>query len=292
MKQNIIALFILGLAPLSVQAEGGVGTRGGGAATPQAFSNQGWTTYYQLKRSYPKAVPAIDLEALKQAITDAKIRFVEEKLELEGEPVDAINDPNEKWVKINTGAYAGLSDIKQKRLNLHEYFGVARIDDKNYKLSNPLVLALEGDPVVRLEDEVERTERTLHWLLVTFRQSPPTWMCYQIPELGGQVQKIIDEQAQVRKDDVDHQYLGNELGRLKFWNSNLRDLCYERVRRGWFGGKLENWRDRLGCQLTLIERDVKIVHADVLRFLGRTGESSLQVWNRYRAEGAFNGLCH
>ncbi len=281
-----IAVVMVSLSSLTAFGKaGGVGTRGGGEATSQAFVSQAWTTYYQLSNAYPGNVPVIDLERFKNAIETTRVDFVKDPLVLDGIEKDAINDIEARTILVNVSRYSALTTQQQKKLGFHEYLRLAGVDDSKYQVSNPVILALEGDPIVMLEDAANLA---LIKLSTVSRASPQT-TCFDLATFVP----LLRQMARYAKDSKSVQgqkFHSFSAHRLDLWS----DKPYEYCKVGKFyttEGKIEKAKSkRLNCYLTLIERDLKIMQMDIARYQKREVQGQMDVWRDYskRAEKACN----
>jgi hypothetical protein len=269
-------MVFMALISLDAFAADGVGSRGGGEATSQAFVGQGWITYYQLSKSYPKNTPVIDLAKLKSAIENTTVNFVDGSLELGGIKKDAINDPERKTITVSRPSYAILTALQQKKLTLHEYLRFVGGDDSNYQISNPLIIALEGDPLVELEDAANRALLRLSGL----DESSAKALCYDLAGVVPSLQQVL-RYADDANTASGGKFRSYGAGRLGLWEGKPTEYC----KTGRFltaAGKIKKAKAQLmKCYLVLIERDLKITQDNLLSFLGRESKGENVIWDEY-----------
>lgn len=103
----------------------------GGDSYAQEFVALG-RTFVKRMREEPKGFPGID--ALSAAVEETRV-LTKETVEIDGAEVDAVNFPQSKRIELNRARWRAYSTEEKSALVLHEYLGIAKIDDSNYQLS-------------------------------------------------------------------------------------------------------------------------------------------------------------
>jgi hypothetical protein len=122
---------LLGMIALNAQAGNELGNGGDGFA--QEFTALGRQLVQSIEaRPDPRIA---DVAPLKAAVEKTRVT-TSGKLELRGAEVDAINYPAQAKIEVNRARWKEY-DVRQKAsLVLHEYLGIAGIDDGNYQISS------------------------------------------------------------------------------------------------------------------------------------------------------------
>lgn len=84
-----------------------------------------------------KLIPESQIILLQQSIASAKF-YISQNLELNGQLKDAINYPNEKTILVSEHfCKQDLNEVSNRTISLvlHEYLGLASIDDSQYQIS-------------------------------------------------------------------------------------------------------------------------------------------------------------
>lgn len=88
----------------------------------------------------------VNLALLIGAIETTTVR-TEDQLLYKGREVEAINDPDQKLILLNRSIWrsrrAENNTIARYTFVLHEYLGIMRVNDEQYKVSGPLVALLD-----------------------------------------------------------------------------------------------------------------------------------------------------
>ncbi|MGZ3694041.1 MAG: hypothetical protein ACXWQO_07560, partial [Bdellovibrionota bacterium] len=129
MKWNLI-IAVLGMVCASAQAGNELGN--GGDVYAKEFVSLGRGVLEKMKASPDSKIP--DFDAFAKAIEETRV-VTEDNLELEGATVDAINYPQSKRIELNRRRWREYDNEERSALVLHEYLGVARIDDSRYQIS-------------------------------------------------------------------------------------------------------------------------------------------------------------
>ena len=131
MKWLILA--VVALAPFRAHAGNELGN--GGDSFAQEFVAIG-RDFLDRLRATPD--PAIPLQRLSDAIENTSV-VTKDKLELRGAEVDAINYPDSKRIELNRARWKETGEKEKSSLALHEYLGIAGIDDGRYAVSGKYV---------------------------------------------------------------------------------------------------------------------------------------------------------
>ncbi len=143
----MLAIPMVFFSPVTVQARAGNGVGNGGDIAALEFT---WLARIALRRLELSNLVADDLvtiEKLKAAIESTRIVFVEELVLLE-QAVDAINYPSVALIQVRRGAWERMkhsTPTTRLAFVIHEYLGIAEVDDHQYKTSKKLVELMFGE---------------------------------------------------------------------------------------------------------------------------------------------------
>jgi len=98
-----------------------------------------------------KTLPSTELKEVNLALLIGAIETTtvrtEDKLIYKGLEVEAVNDPDQKMIHLNRSIWRSRrsenSTIARYTFVLHEYLGIMRVNDDQYKVSGPLVALLD-----------------------------------------------------------------------------------------------------------------------------------------------------
>lgn len=134
---NLVVLGLLaGLVPSTSFANG---AWGGGDGYALDFVKTAREVLAQLSRVKPGNETEIDVVALKAAIDNTKVTSTKDPILVSDDPdqKDAKNNPELKEIVLSRGGWDALRDRAARlRLVLHEYCGIMRLNDKNYRISS------------------------------------------------------------------------------------------------------------------------------------------------------------
>jgi hypothetical protein len=253
---------------------GSDGTRGGGDAVSQDFSRIGWIVLHQLSKGFPEGAPAIDLKLLRSVLETVQIASTDDKLTLDGNPKDAVNDLVANQITINRPRWIALSVRERKQLVLHEYLRFMKMNDFNYRISAPIALALEGLPMAKIESsalDVNLSVRDLLMPWIRFEERGRT--CFQLASI---VNKLDTVSTAFRSYELSKMAsVAMEIRRMEFWKDSLSTYCLHR--KIYFDGQIYGASEKnLRLLLMLISRDSEMVIAII------TGsDDPMQVWDRF-----------
>ncbi len=135
-----ILLFLITCVLTEHASAGQSGNGGDGFASE--FVNTAKLSIEILKKIDTTSVKQFDLDKFTGAVVNTAVQS-EESLFLKNQEVDAINYPKEKLIKMSRSRWRELRESTKTtaRFNLviHEYLGIMKIDDSQYKVSNVLI---------------------------------------------------------------------------------------------------------------------------------------------------------
>lgn len=129
MKWNFL---ILALPLVSFAAKAGNEVGNGGDGYSQEFISLGRSMLERMRQNPDPRVA--NLEALSEAVEKTNVS-TKNQLELAGAEVDAINYPETKRIELSRARWKGYNAEEKAALVLHEYLGIANIEDKHYQVS-------------------------------------------------------------------------------------------------------------------------------------------------------------
>lgn len=107
----------------------------------------------KLVKEHPSVFPEIDFNKFKNTVESTKIIFSRYRLKVGEEQVDAINYPDKNEIHISRNAWRSLNGkvAEQVGLIMHEFLGVMKISDENYRISSKVMDLLnhETEPFYR-----------------------------------------------------------------------------------------------------------------------------------------------
>ncbi len=145
------------LAPAMTRAAEGGWTSGGGDTTAMEFISIGYRVYDMLAgiekmNRNDDLKGLVDLAALKSRLETAKIESTNDRLEVNGAEVDAINYPAQNRIVISRPRWALEKPIETRAgLVLHEYLGLL-LKDAHYTISSKVAARIKVDPFGILEE--------------------------------------------------------------------------------------------------------------------------------------------
>jgi hypothetical protein len=155
-----LVLLVAALVPIHAYAGNELGN--GGDSYAQEFVAIG-RDFLDRLRAAPD--PAIPLQRLSDAVENTSV-ITKDKLELRGAEVDAINYPGSKRIELNRARWKETGEKEKSSLALHEYLGIAGIDDSRYAVSGKYVELQDGSGGFGSEVSTARWldgEKDKHW---------------------------------------------------------------------------------------------------------------------------------
>lgn len=259
--------------------QGGVAT-GGGDAYSQNFVQTGWAIYNELLM---KGQSGISLPALKNAILTVDVVSTEDKLFLNGDEKDALNEPTLNQIKINRQRWQETEQPRRKAIALHEYLRFLRIDDSNYQVSGPLLAGLAQDPTSQVIDALEDMKGQANVILSRVGNLGSEATCYDIAMLNlaiGKFNKLIKARGTLPKKFS----MGLETERLNIWSSVLRNLCYHGKAPTPAGVYVEASDKSYKEFLLLVMRESEILLSWTYSQTQNIPFEQNEIWDRYKKE--------
>lgn len=133
MKKMFFLSLILTLVAAASAFAGGNELGNGGDLVAQEFVAAGKKLVEELKAKPDARIP--DLSKFEEIVNTAKVSTAE-SLTLHGNEVDAINYPEEKHIDVSRSRWREYGPGKRASLVLHEYLGLAKVEDKQYEISS------------------------------------------------------------------------------------------------------------------------------------------------------------
>jgi len=152
MRKLVLILVVMSAA--NAYAVGGTVGNGGDSIAIQ-FKDIGNTLVAQLRFAEKKNKLPIDPESFKQVVNKSIVESTNNKLVLKGKRKDAINYPSSQRIVIYAPGWRQLSIQDKRKLVLHEYLGLLKVDDSQYQISSALetVASVETVPYFAGKDE-------------------------------------------------------------------------------------------------------------------------------------------
>lgn len=122
----------LGMLLVSSAAWGGNELGNGGDTYAQEFVALGRGIAAKLKAEPNPKIAEID--ALSKAVEETKVTTLD-KVELAGAEVDAVNYPESRKIEVNRSRWKQYNAEEKASLVLHEYLGIAKVEDSRYEVS-------------------------------------------------------------------------------------------------------------------------------------------------------------
>lgn len=143
---KLVVLLVLGLvAGLSALAGNEIGN--GGDSYSLEFAAIGRKMVDKIRANPDPAIG--DVEAFARAVNEAQV-VTRDKVELGDREVDAANFPSLKRIELNRARWREYSAEEKSALVIHEYLGIAGVDDSSYQVSGSY--AQVADPWPRASD--------------------------------------------------------------------------------------------------------------------------------------------
>ena len=147
-----VVAVVMAIHPAAQAGRGGVGHGGGGDAIALEFVSYGKLLADSLVRieSLREAVPEVEQAKFAEAVASTRV-YSRDQLNLNGMEVDAINYPDSRLILLNRSRWSAYGSYapKQVALVFHEYLGILRLDDSNYRISTRLNAWLEENGLPR-----------------------------------------------------------------------------------------------------------------------------------------------
>ncbi|MBS1971907.1 MAG: hypothetical protein JSU04_16470 [Bdellovibrionales bacterium] len=140
---------VLFTALLSCQTFAAVGWDHGNAGDSYAaeFIMTAKDLVVHLKTLPSTELKQVNLALLIGAIETTTVRSEDQVIYKDGREVEAVNDPDQQLIVVNRSIWrtrrADTETIHRYTFVLHEYLGIMRIDDEQYKVSGPIVALLD-----------------------------------------------------------------------------------------------------------------------------------------------------
>jgi len=128
--------------------EGGVDAGGGDQIAAEFIQKARSVLAIFQKTEISKSFPEVSTIELENAVQSVRIISSDKELILEGVRVDAINRPSKNTIEIDRERwleYFSNNSIKTLSLVFHEYLGIMRVPDVNYRLSENFRQWLENN---------------------------------------------------------------------------------------------------------------------------------------------------
>lgn len=130
---------------------GGENSVGGGNAYKEEFISTTKDALERLEVRGPVIVigMTVDILAMKSKFSGTIVQPTTEKLFFKGEPVHALNYPDENQIRFNQDDWRGLSSDRKVLLVLHELWGLTfrKHSDEKYSFSAPLTVIVKESTV-------------------------------------------------------------------------------------------------------------------------------------------------
>ncbi|OFZ79459.1 MAG: hypothetical protein A2603_12725 [Bdellovibrionales bacterium RIFOXYD1_FULL_55_31] len=145
-----VGFFSLTYAALAKADDGGVHGGGGNGSAISIIQEASRLSEALRNSSLPGELREINYGSFDVAIQKTKIQISPTPLELDGNAVDAINYPDQGRIVFSEASVERLQGTKTfSILILHEYLGILRFNDQNYRLSGPTIDFLIANPPSR-----------------------------------------------------------------------------------------------------------------------------------------------
>lgn len=162
---RLLAIIFLMMAADSIAS---VGTRGGGHPAAAEFASLANRMIAKIDLLSPVIIQSfrIDANRLLESYSRVKLFTVNHALQLDGNSVAAINDPQKMEIYFNENVWSELDEDQKLQLVIHEFLGLtfAEISDLNYSYSSQLL---------HLIKENSKGDMKVHCRLSSFNHSSP-----------------------------------------------------------------------------------------------------------------------
>lgn len=154
---RLFLILTFGLTGTQIKASEGGWTSGGGDTVAMEFVSLGYRVHDMLagieNMNRTDALKGlVDLPALKTKLQTAKIESSDERLEVNGAEVDAINYPSQNRIVISRPRWMLYKPTETRAgLVLHEYLGL-QLKDARYMISSKVAARIKVDPFGMLEE--------------------------------------------------------------------------------------------------------------------------------------------
>jgi hypothetical protein len=276
-----ILLALAALSSPTTWARGGVDS-GGGDAYAQSFVETGWLIFNQLGAIRELRV---DLPALKKAIQNVNVISTDERLYLNGEEKDLINEPSLNKITLNRARWRENSQAQRKMIALHEYLRFVGIDDSKYQVSAAIASDLSQNPFTQLSDTLQGIFSEASLLLPEVGSIKRTAVCYKLSSLNSAIKNARRLYSEIPNLSwTPSNNCGGEMERLHYWEDALRQFCLGDGKiPSSTGALLPDTDKNLRMFVTLVIRDAEISRAEVLNQLGQSPAADpTEIWDRYR----------
>jgi len=258
---------------------------GGGDAYSQEFAKNGWIIYEQLAKGLKIDGVNIDLDRFKAALEHTEVNYTKDDVTYNGFEKCARYYSETNQIIFGEKCISDLSDFKRREISVHEYLRASGAEDGNYQISARIAIAIEGDPVGRMESQLSLIAVRAEVALLALEGSLAggrNQVCYNLGLIDNARQNAFEvyNSDLVKFDKPAGQNLRMAFSRLLMWEG--MGFCSGHQGKI-YGFKIYKPTDHnLRITLLLMKRDAESALADLAEQNGRKPQKTdWEIWNEY-----------